>query len=413
MTSAEHTKTPSSNSRPSTYARQSHRDEQQPEVSVVMPCLNEAETLAACIAEAQAALKDADIKGEVIVADNGSTDGSQQIALAWGARLIDVPSKGYGNALSGGIEAATGCYVIMGDADASYNFSHVPRIVESLRDGADLVMGNRFRGGIAPGAMPRLHRYLGNPVLTGIGRLLFRCPVGDFHCGLRGFSKAAYRRMELSTAGMEFASEMVIKSTLKGLRVTEVPTVLRPDGRSRPPHLRSWRDGWRHLRFMLLFCPRWLFLFPGLFLFLGGAVFLIALMFEPVYIAGIGFDIQTMLIAGMTALVGYQVILAGVFARGFAAATGLHPQSSILRRLGRWLSLEKGITAGTTLILVGVAVLVFATVDWGTHGFGALNPRSSMRTIVPAVVLLMLGVQTVFGSFFLSLLTLLPVKEKS
>lgn len=235
-----------------------------------MPCLNEAETLAACIAEAQAALKEADIEGEIIVADNGSTDGSQRIALAMGARVVEVTRKGYGNALSGGIEAAAGQYIVMGDADASYNFSHIPRIVESLLDGADLVMGNRFRGGIAPGAMPRLHRYLGNPVLTGIGRLLFRCPVGDFHCGLRGFSKAAYRRMELSTAGMEFASEMVIKSTLKGLRVTEVPTVLRPDGRSRPPHLRSWRDGWRHLRFMLLFCPRWLFLFPGLFLFLGG-----------------------------------------------------------------------------------------------------------------------------------------------
>lgn len=382
-----------------------------PEVSVVLPCLNEAETLAGCVCEARAALASSGIDGEVLVADNGSSDGSQLIALAAGARVVDVPAKGYGNALMGGIEAAGGRYVVIGDADGSYDFGHIPRFLEVLRGGADLAMGNRFRGGIRRGAMPPLHRYLGNPILTGIGRLLFRCPAGDFHCGLRAFSKAAYVQMGLSTPGMEFASEMVIKATLNGLRIAEVPTVLRPDGRSRPPHLRSWRDGWRHLRFMLLFCPRWLFLFPGLALFLVGAVLLTVLAFHPIVVAGVGFDIQTMLVMGMATLIGYQLILAGVFARGFAAASGLYPQSPLLRRFGRWLSLEKGIFAGLALCAAGVALLASATADWADVGFGGLDPRSTMRTVVPSVVLTMLGVQTVFGSFFLSLLTLLPPKR--
>mgnify|MGYP002630036864 CR=1 FL=1 len=229
----------------------------------MVPCLNEAETLAFCIAEAQQALLEADLDGEVVIADNGSTDGSQQIAEDLGARVVNVTAKGYGSALRGGIEAARGEFIVMADADGSYDFGHAPRIVDKLREGYDLVMGNRFLGGIEPGAMPWKHRYIGNPVLSGIGRLFFNCPAGDFHCGLRGFSKAAYERMGLTTTGMEFASEMVIKSTLNGLKIAEVPTILRPDGRSRPPHLRSFRDGWRHLRFMLIFCPRWLFVIPG------------------------------------------------------------------------------------------------------------------------------------------------------
>lgn len=285
-------------------------------VSIVLPCLNEAETLEFCIVEAQSALAEAGIDGEVVVADNGSTDGSQAIARRLGARVVEVGVKGYGAALQGGIEAARGEFILMGDSDASYNFGHAPRFVEKLREGYDLVMGNRFQGGIEPGAMPWKHRWIGNPVLSGIGRLFFHCPAGDFHCGLRGFSKAAYEKMQLSTTGMEFASEMVIKSTLKGLKITEIPTVLRPDGRSRPPHLRSWRDGWRHLRFMLLFCPRWLFVIPGATLAAFGLLLMVMLVTSGTYWLGsIGLSVNTMLAAGVMVLVGYQILLAGTFVR--------------------------------------------------------------------------------------------------
>jgi len=285
-------------------------------LSIVLPCLNEAETLEFCIVEAQSALAEAGIDGEVVVADNGSTDGSQAIARRLGARVVQIAEKGYGNALMGGIEAARGEFILMGDSDASYNFGHAPRFVEKLREGYDLVMGNRFQGGIEPGAMPWKHRWIGNPVLSGIGRLFFNCPAGDFHCGLRGFSKAAYEKMQLSTTGMEFASEMVIKSTLKGLKITEIPTVLRPDGRSRPPHLRSWRDGWRHLRFMLLFCPRWLFVIPGATLAALGLLLMVMLVTSGTYWLGsIGLSVNTMLAAGVMVLVGYQILLAGTFVR--------------------------------------------------------------------------------------------------
>ena len=377
----------------------------EPEVSVVMPCLNEAETLAACIEKAQRAFREQGIRGEVVIADNGSTDGSQEIARRLGARVVPIAARGYGNALHGGIAAAQGRFVIMGDSDDSYDFTSIGPFVARLRDGCDLVMGNRFRGGIMPGAMPWKHKWIGNPVLSSLGRLFFRCPVGDFHCGLRGFSKEAYERMQLQTTGMEFASEMVIKGTLLRLRIAEVPTVLHPDGRSRPPHLRSWRDGWRHLRFMLLFSPRWLFLIPGAALFLLGLVAMLALWMGPVWVGSAALDVHTMLVAGFISLVGFQLIVFALFTKIFAVTEGLHP-STQLSHVPREINLEVGVVAGLLAALAGLTLLGLAAWGWKTTGFGALDPRVTMRQVIPAVVLLMLGLQTIFASFFLSVLTL-------
>jgi glycosyltransferase involved in cell wall biosynthesis len=374
------------------------------EVSIVMPCLNEAETLASCIRRAQSVIAEHGLAAEIIIADNGSTDGSQAIARALGARVVEVARRGYGSALKGGIEAARGTYVVMGDADDSYDFGSLAAFLEKLREGCDLVMGNRFRGGIRPGAMPWANRWIGNPVLTWIGRLFFRSPAGDFHCGLRGFSMRAYRRMDLHTTGMEFASEMVIKASLKGLRIAEVPTVLRRDGRSRPPHLRRWRDGWRHLRFMLLFSPRWLFLVPG------GSLFAIGLLTSAVLIPGprrvgpVGFDIHTLLVGSFLCLIGYQVIVFAVFSKIYAVRQGFHPEHPGLNRLFRYLNLEVGLLAGTLMLAAGLVPLLVAGWSWETSGFGALDPRTTMRLVIPAMVLLALGIQTVFASFFLSIL---------
>lgn len=376
------------------------------EVTVLMPCLNEAETLTVCINEAFAALRSGKISGEVLIADNGSTDGSQAIAVSLGARVVAVSKRGYGNVLMGGIDAARGRYVVMGDSDASYDFGHVPRFVEKLRDGYDLVMGNRFKGGVEPGAMPWKHRWIGNPVLSAIGRLFFYCPASDFHCGLRGFAKAAYPRMELATPGMEFASEMVIKSTLNGLRITEIPTVLRPDGRSRPPHLRSWQDGWRHLRFMLLLCPRWLFVIPGATLASIGLLLMLLLVTSGTYWIGqIGLSVNTMLVAGAMVLVGYQILLAGTFARALGTILGSHPHNEFLDRWQRRLSLEHGIIAGGILTILGILLLAHATWTWKDTGFGRLTLDLSIRQVIPAVILISVGVQTVFGSFFLGMLS--------
>lgn len=380
-----------------------------PEATVVMPCLNEAETLATCINEAMAAFKDSGISGEVIIADNGSTDGSQGIAISLGARVVAVSEKGYGNALMGGIEAARGRYVLMGDSDASYDFGHVPRFVEKLREGYDLVMGNRFQGGIEPGAMPWKHRWIGNPVLSGIGRLFFHCPAGDFHCGLRGFSKAAYARMELSTTGMEFASEMVIKSTLNGLKITEIPTVLRPDGRSRPPHLRSWRDGWRHLRFMLLYCPRWLFVMTGMLLFVSGSLAMAAIGFYgELMIGGVALSVNSSLAAAMMALVGFQLLITGTFARQFASAIGIHPQQRFLDRMERHASLESGIILGLIAVVVGFVWFASAILKWRAVGYGPMTADLSVTRVIPSLFLGMVGIQTVFGSFLMSMIRLIP-----
>lgn len=376
------------------------------EVSIVMPCLNEAETVARCVEKALRGLRENNICGEVVVADNGSTDGSQELARRAGARVVTVEQKGYGNALMDGIAAARGKYVVMGDADDSYDFTHVPRFLEKLRQGYDLVMGNRFKGGIQPGAMPALHRYLGNPVLSGIGRLFFHSPCGDFHCGLRGFSREAIQRLDLRTTGMEFASEMVVKATLHGLRIGEVPTTLSPDGRSRPPHLRSWRDGWRHLRFLLLYSPRWLFLYPGLFLLLLGTLIILWLLPGPRDVGFTILDVHTMLCGAAMVLIGFQSVSFAVLGKVFAMTAGLMPWSPKLRKVFDWITLETGLFCGGALIVAGISGLVMAVYIWKLNHFGPLDPQHMLRWVIPAVTASSLGFQVVLSSFFLSMLGL-------
>jgi glycosyltransferase involved in cell wall biosynthesis len=374
------------------------------EVSVVMPCLNEAETLEICIRKAQSSLNEAHIDGEVVIADNGSSDGSVEIAERLGARVVQVTAKGYGNALMGGIAAARGKYIVMGDADNSYDFGHIPRFVEQLRNGADVVMGNRFKGGIEPGAMPFLHRRLGNPVLSGVGKLLFKSPVGDFHCGLRGFSKAAFERMDLRTTGMEFASEIVVKASLLRLSIAEVPTSLFPDGRSRAPHLRTWRDGWRHLRFLLLYSPRWLFLYPGIGLMLVGAALGLWLLPGSRTVSGITFDVHTLVYAAAFVLLGFQAIAFACFTKIFAISEGLLPPDAALDKLFRYVTLEVGLVVGVVMTALGLAGSIYAVSNWGTRHFGMLDYSYTMRIVIPAALFLMLGAQTIFASFFLSVL---------
>ncbi len=379
------------------------------ELSIVMPCLDEAETLAICIDKARAFLEGNNISGEIIVADNGSTDGSQAIAEAHGARIVNIPTRGYGAALMGGIRAAHGRYVIIGDADDSYDFSGLASFVAKLREGYDLVMGNRFKGGIKPGAMPPLHRYLGNPVLTGIGRLFFGSPSGDFHCGLRGFRRDAIEQLDLRTTGMEFASEMVVKATLHGLRVTEVPTTLSPDGRSRPPHLRSWRDGWRHLRFLLLYSPRWLFLYPGITFMVLGLAIMFALLSGPKTINGVTFDIHTMLYAAISIILGLQTVAFALFSKVFAISARLLPEDDRIKTALRVITLERGLILGGLLCLIGMAGSIYAFIVWGRTSFGQLVPGSMMRIAIPSLTFLAAGIQIIFASFFLSVL---QVKHK-
>jgi len=374
------------------------------ELSIVMPCLNEAETLGRCIQKARGSLAALGVAGEIVVADNGSSDGSQAIAISMGARVVPIEDRGYGNALMGGIAAARGTYVIMGDADDSYDFSNLGPFVEKLRDGYALVMGNRFKGGIKPGAMPNLHRYLGNPVLTAIGKLFFKSQCSDFHCGLRGFNKAEIMKLDLRTTGMEFASEMVVKATLRNLSIEEVPTVLSPDGRSRPPHLRSWRDGWRHLRFLLLYSPRWLFLYPGVLLMLIGLATGVWLLPRARTIAGINFDIHTLLFAALAVILGFQAINFAVFTKIFAVSEGLLPEDARLSAALRIISLEGGLIAGGLLLLVGVAGSTYALSGWGARSFGSLDPTRTMRIVIPSITALTLGFEIILSSFFLSIL---------
>jgi len=376
------------------------------DLSIVMPCLNEAETIATCVRKAQRFLVENGIDGEVVIGDNGSRDGSQAIASSLGARVVHVQARGYGSALMGGILAARGKHIIMGDADDSYNFSDLTPFVDKLREGYDLVMGNRFKGGIAPGAMPALHRYLGNPVLSAIGRVFFRSPCGDFHCGLRGFSKDAVIKLDLRTTGMEFASEMVVKATLQRMRITEVPTTLSTDGRSRKPHLRTWRDGWRHLRFLLLYSPRWLFLIPGLLLMFVGIGMEIWLFGGPRNIGNLSLDIHTMLYAAMAILIGFQSIAFAVFTKVFAISEGLLPEDPRLNTLFRYVNLETGLIVGFTLAVAGLAGSIYAVDLWGESAFGPLNPSRTFRMVIPAVSTLTLGCQIIFASFFLSVLGL-------
>lgn len=374
------------------------------ELTILMPCLNEVRTLPACIAKAKDFLAQSGIVGEVLIADNGSTDGSQTLARSCGARIIDVPLRGYGAALIAGIGAARGRYVIMGDADDSYDFSNLAPFVAELRQGSELVMGNRFRGGILPSAMPPLHRYLGNPVLSFVGRLFFKSRIGDFHCGLRGFERKAIRQLGLCCEGMEFASEMVVKASLSGLRISEVPTILSPDGRDRPPHLRTWRDGWRHLRFLLLFTPRWLFLYPGVLMTL---LSLAQLLFAHFHQGGQGrwpVGIHTQLLAAAGMVLGYQTMLfamGAVLARHCARLNTPHPRERWALRAasGGWLSI-----GGVLATLFGLTLCASLTWQWGRAGFGALDPETAMRQIIPGVALLLMGTQSLLASIFFAAL---------
>lgn len=379
---------------------------QEIELTILMPCLNEAETLEVCINKAKTFLKNSGVVGEVLIADNGSTDGSVEIAKKCGARVEHVPVKGYGAALIGGCKAAKGKYVIMGDADDSYDFLNLMPFVEKLREGYELVMGNRFRGGIAKGAMPPLHRYLGNPVLSFIGRLFFPSEIGDFHCGLRGYEREAMLKLDLHTTGMEYASEMVVKATMYGLKMTEVPTTLSPDGRSRAPHLRSFRDGWRHLKFLLLHSPNWLFLYPGMVFCVLGLIMTAALMFGPVQIGGVVFDIHTMLYGSAMIMIGTNMIFFSLFTRIYAIRTNFIPtKESVATKLAN-VTTEKGAVAGVLLTLAGIAMTIAAFVIWKDTSFGNLNPQEMMRMTIPALTLMVVGIEMIFASFFIGILNI-------
>ena len=374
------------------------------EVSVVMPCLNEAKTVGICIAKARASLETLGVRGEVIIADNGSNDGSRLIAEAHGARVVPVQRKGYGAALQGGIAASHGRFIIMGDADDSYDFTNLEPFILRLRQGDDLVMGNRFRGGIAPGAMPWHHKYIGNPVLTGILNLFFRTPIHDAHCGLRGFRKDAYQKLGLTTPGMEFASEMVVKASLHQQRISEVPTTLKPDGRDRPPHLRSFRDGWRHLRFLLLMCPLWLFLIPSALLLGAGFGLMAWLTPGPQTIGRVTFDIHTMLMGALAVLVGYQILWMWLFAKIHGWTSGILPSNTFNLRLFNYVDLERGLLFGLGLLVSGIAINARLVNTWYESAMGPLDVPVTFRFALWGFLLMVLGVQTIFGSFFLSML---------
>jgi glycosyltransferase involved in cell wall biosynthesis len=377
------------------------------EFTIMMPCLNEAETLARCIRKARASIEKLNLNAEVVIADNGSTDGSQQIAEAEGARVVNVPVRGYGAALYYGTLGAAGRYIIMGDADDSYDFSRLENFVEKLRAGNDIVMGNRFQGGIRAGAMPWKNRYIGNPVLSGIGKLFFSCPVGDFHCGLRGFSREAFEKMQLQTTGMEFASEMVIKATLLKMRFAEVPTTLDKDGRTRAPHLRPWRDGWRHLRFMLLYSPRWLFLYPGILLAVLGLVLGSLLLVGPITLTQhVVLDVHTLLVAFAAVLLGFQSVAFSICARAYALAEGLLPADPWLERAFARFNLENGLAVGALVFVLGLAGIGYTLFIWYQNGFGPLDAHATLRTAIPGVTAMCLGGQIILFSFLLSFLGL-------
>jgi Glycosyl transferase family 2 len=381
------------------------------ELTILMPCLNEAETVATCVRKARGFLERTGINGEVLVADNGSSDGSQELAREAGARVVSVAKKGYGSALLGGIEAAAGKFVIMADADDSYDFSRLDTFIDGLRAGHTMVIGHRFRGGIRPGAMPFLHRYLGNPVLSFAGRLFFSSRIGDFHCGLRGVERAAVMQLGLRASGMEFASEMIVKATLAGWRIAEVPTVLSPDGRSRPPHLRSWRDGWRHLRFLLMMSPRWLMLYPGACLITIGVAAELTILHGPIIIRGVGFDIHTMLYAAGATILGVQLVLFSILARTVGVLKNLLPVTATFSRFLRVFTLERGIALGLVLGVSGLALGAYSVESWAHARLEALDPATMMRVAIPSVTLMLAGAEIVFASFLLGFIDVSTTRE--
>ena len=381
----------------------------QIELSVVIPCLNEAEMIASCVQEALAAIEKSGIRGEVLVADNGSSDNSVEIATKAGARIVIVEKKGYGSALQGGIGAAKGTYVLMGDADGSYDFGELPNFLAQLHQGNDLVMGCRLPAGggkIQKGAMPWKHRWIGNPVLSGLGKLFFSSPVTDFHCGLRAFRRDAILSLGLKTSGMEFASEMVIKAGLQGLTIAQIPITLRRDGRSTPPHLRSFRDGWRHLRFMLLYSPKWLFIYPGLLLFLAGLAGSFILLPAPLTVGNITFDLNSLMVASTTMLVGFQILGFGVFTKAYAVSSELLPGKDYWSKIINGKSVEIGTIIGFLIMLLGLGLLSYAIIGWKTAHFGHLSYQDSLRKVIPAVICIALGIQTIFSGFALAILGL-------
>ncbi|MBV7270437.1 glycosyltransferase [Winogradskyella sp. WHY3] len=371
-----------------------------------MPCLNEAETLAICIKKAQSFFTTYKVDGEIVIADNGSTDGSIEIAKSLNTKVIHAEKKGYGSALKAGITASKGTYIIIGDADDSYDFGNLMPYLKKLRDGFDLVMGNRFKGGIEKDAMPFLHKYLGNPVLSFIGRLFFKIKIGDFHCGLRGFSKAAYNKMSLKTSGMEFASEMVVKSKLNSLSITEVPTTLKKDGRTRPPHLNTWSDGWRHLRFLMLYAPNWLFLYPGIVLALIGLILSTVLVIQPLKIDGLTLDVHTLLYASSFLLVGFQFIIFYGLTKIFAVENELLPKSNRYNKLFKIINLERGLVIGFIALSIGLFLSLRGLSVWSDTNYGTLDASTTLRLIIPAITLLQLGIQTILFSLFFSVLGL-------
>lgn len=381
------------------------------ELTILMPCLNESKTLESCINKAKLFLVTHHIDGEILIADNGSTDGSQDIAKSLGARVVDVDEKGYGAALIGGCNAALGKYVIMGDSDDSYDFLNLMPFVEKLREGYELVMGNRFKGGIEKGAMPPLHRYIGNPVLSFIGRVLYHSNIKDFHCGLRGYNRESILKLNLHTTGMEYASEMVVQATLHKLKICEVPTTLRKDGRDRPPHLRSWSDGWRHLTFLLMHSPNWLFLYPGLVFFIIGLVFSIVLTIGPITLGSTTFSINTLLYSAMSTILGLQLILFFILTKKYAAKTKFIPITKFDQKLIKF-TMNKGILIGACLLFLGIVGAIASVVIWSDTGFGNLTPEHMFRLTIPVLILIVCGIQLMFNSFFLGILEIRTKKEE-
>lgn len=376
------------------------------EFTILMPCLNEEATIAHCIEKAYKSINKNNVSAEVLIADNGSADRSIAIAEMLGARIISVEEKGYGAALQAGIKNAKGKYIIMGDSDCSYDFGELRPFIDKLREGNELVMGNRFKGGIKKGAMPFLHRYLGNPVLSFIGRLFFRTTIGDFHCGLRGFNRQSIINIGLNTKGMEFASEMVVKASLNKLKIAEVPIVLYPDGRVTAPHLRTWHDGWRHLRFLLIYSPKWLFLYPGIIMLIVGVIFSSILTIHQIHIGHVNFDIHTLLYTLTLFYVGYQFVVFYMFSKYYGVKNKLLPASKFFLKLFKQFKLERGLLIGAVLLIAGMGLTLKAFLIWQDTGFGDLEMERTIRLAIPAVFLILVGVQTILNSFFMSILQL-------